>query len=118
MLAAVLAIGAVPALSADSGPPGPIPFSGFDRDGSGYVSPQEYEAARAQRMQQRAEQQRRFRNMDARPGFGDIDSNGDGRLSREEVEAHHRERYEHRSSGPWSGAGGGRPPGMGGGKRQ
>jgi hypothetical protein len=123
--AILLALTTAPLMAADTSPSGrgPIPFESFDGNGDGYVSQEEYGQARANRMQQRAEQGGQFRNQGNAPGFEDIDSNSDGRLSREEVQAHHQKRYEmryenrQRMPGP-QGGGMGPGGGMGGGNRQ
>lgn len=119
--AILLALATAPLMAADPDPSGrgPIPFENFDANGDGYVSQEEFGQARANRVQQRAEQGGQFRNQANAPGFADIDSNGDGRLSREEVQAHHRQRYENRQRTPGQQGGGMGPGGgMGGGNRQ
>ncbi len=106
---------------------GPLPFETYDADGSGYVSQQEFERVRTQRIQQRAEQQRQFRHMDRASDFAAFDSDGDGRLSRQEMQTQQRERQEMRrqnrmdspmGTGMGMGRGGmGSGGGMGGGRR-
>lgn len=87
-----------PVFSAD--PPvssrGPIPFSSFDADGDGYVNENEFNQARAERRQMRAEEGRQLRNVDNAPGFSDIDTDGDRRISRQELETHQQNQWQKR----------------------
>ncbi|HKK17010.1 MAG TPA: EF-hand domain-containing protein, partial [Gammaproteobacteria bacterium] len=46
---------------------GPIPFSAYDRDGNGYISEQEFNSTRSERMQQRAAEGRPMRGAAGAP---------------------------------------------------
>lgn len=59
---------------------GPLPFSTYDQNSDGSVSPEEFKAVRAQR-------QAEGRPMRNAPSFADLDSNHDGKLSAEEFAA-------------------------------
>lgn len=72
-------------------------FSEFDRDANGVVDREEFSAAREARIEERIREERRLRNQNDAPAFGDIDSNGDGLLSPEEFLRHqeqNRRRWE------------------------
>jgi hypothetical protein len=66
---------------------GPIPFNGFDQNGDGAITQQEFEAVHAQRRQSKAGKGR----MDT-PDFQSFDLNGDQLLSPEELAAGQRKR--------------------------
>lgn len=68
--------------------PQPPAFAEFDLDGSGGISEQEFNQARAQRISERAQQGYPMRNLANAPAFADIDSDGDGSLSEEEFASH------------------------------
>jgi len=87
-------------------PRGPDPFSAYDRNGDGSISPEEFDAHRQARMQSRAEDGRMMRNAGNAPAFSDFDSNGDGRLSPDELAAGQRRQFMQRpGGGPGMGAG-------------
>ena len=100
MTAAAILIGltAAPIVSAGAElpPRGPVPFSTFDTSGDGYIDRQEFERVHNARVQQRAEEGRRMRNVGNAPRFEDIDTDGDGRLSRQEHQAHQQQRQQRR----------------------
>ena len=75
---------------------GPIPFSVFDRDADGFVSEQEFNLTRGERMAQRSAAGRRLRNAANAPSFQSFDRDGDGRLTLQELNAGHRIRMQHR----------------------
>jgi Ca2+-binding EF-hand superfamily protein len=83
-------------------PRGPDPFSAYDRNGDGSISPDEFETHRQTRMQSRAEEGRMMRNAANAPAFTDFDTNGDGKLSPEELAAGQQRQFMQR---PRSGAG-------------
>lgn len=92
---------------------GPIPFDAYDSDGNGAVSEAEFNAARAERVQQRAGSGMPMRNAGNAPVFSAFDSNGDGQLSRDELAAGQRAQMGQRGG---MGPGGGMGMGPGGGK--
>jgi len=68
-----------------AGPPrGPMNFATFDQNGNGVVTEQEFDAARAERIQTRAQQGYQMRNLANAPSFEEIDQNGDGLVNPEE----------------------------------
>lgn len=79
---ALLTLGA-----AQAAPPGPPPFSYFDLDGDGLITEPEFNAARAQRMEERARQGYLLRNAGRHPAFGQLDLDADGNLTPEEMYA-------------------------------
>lgn len=97
--AILIAFATVPAFAADPVASGrsPVAFESFDKDGNGYVSPEEFNQMRNERIRSRAEEQRQFRNMTNAPGFSDMDADGDSKLNREEIQVHQRKRQEERN---------------------
>ena len=110
--ALALLILAVPAAHADDTKTvpafGPIPFSVYDSNGDGAISEQEFYAARAARMGQKAQEGRPMRNAGNAPSFADFDTNGDGKLTPEELTQGQQQRMQNRP-----GMGGGMGPGAG-----
>jgi len=95
-------------------PRGPDPFSSYDRNGDGSVSPDEFDAHRAARMQSRAEDGRMMRNAANAPAFADFDANGDGKLSPDELAAGQQRQFMQRpGGGPGPGPRAGMGPGNG-----
>ncbi|MCU7797076.1 MAG: EF-hand domain-containing protein [Candidatus Thiodiazotropha sp. (ex Myrtea spinifera)] len=86
---------------------GPVPFSGFDMDGNGAISQQEFESVHAQRRQGYP-----GRGRMAPPDFETFDLNGDQLLSPAELSAGQSQRAMDRK-GMGMGPGMGRGPGMG-----
>jgi len=80
LLAATLLAGA--AAAAPWGPPG---YSTFDRNGDGWVSEEEFQAMRAERMAERAAMGYPMRGARYAPTFSEFDKNGDGNLTPEEI---------------------------------
>ena len=108
----------VPALSQAAEIPerGPIPFEAYDTNADGYISEQEFNTARGERISKRASEGAPMRGMANAPSFSQFDSNGDGRLSRDELAAGQRAQMEQRRGtgmGMGMGPGGGAGPGMG-----
>ncbi len=68
---------------------GPPPFAEFDANGDGAVSEEEFDAARARHMAERAEAGGKMRGASSHPAFADADTDGDGALSEAELEAMH-----------------------------
>lgn len=63
-------------------------FADFDLDGDGALEEQEFNEARAQRINERASQGYPMRNLQNAPPFSAIDSDGDGSVSPEEFSQH------------------------------
>jgi Ca2+-binding EF-hand superfamily protein len=103
---------ALPALAQMPAPRGPDPFSAYDQNGDGSISPAEFDAHRQQRMQSRAEDGRMMRNAGSGPMFSELDTDGDGKLSPDELAAGQRGRMMNRP-GMGPGAAGMPGPGMG-----
>jgi len=112
--AAIAASGyALPTLAQPQGMPrGPMTFAGFDRNGDGTVSQQEFNAVRAERMAAMAAAGAPMRGAANAPSFADFDANGDGRMTADEFAAGRQARMQNRP-GMGMGPGYGRGPGMG-----
>lgn len=93
---------------------GPMPFSDFDADGSGFISEQEFYAARGERMAARAKEGGQMRNVGNSPSYASFDLNGDGQLSPEEFAGGHKMQGRN-DRGPGMRQGGGRGAGRGAG---
>lgn len=89
---------------------GPIPFSSFDRDGSGLIDPQEFDAVRRERLEARAATGMPATGASSPPEFSELDTNGDGRLDQDELTAGQLEIMQDRRAGT---ANQGVRPGMG-----
>jgi Ca2+-binding EF-hand superfamily protein len=88
IVAVIIAIVAWPFVShADSHRGGPPAFEDFDTDGDGFVSEQEFNTLRSERIAARAAEGRQMKGLANAPAFSTIDSNGDGKLDREEFTA-------------------------------
>lgn len=66
----------------------PPQFSDFDKDGNGLISPAEFAKARAERIQENAEQNKRMRMLKNAPSFEQVDLNSDGVVDAEEFARH------------------------------
>ena len=98
---------------------GPPPFADFDKDGSGFVSEEEFNTTRATRMAAMAAEGRQMRGAANAPAFADIDTDGNGQLSRDELNAAHKAHMEKNQAmhkGEGKGQGGGKGPCGGSGK--
>lgn len=73
------------AQAGESASHGPAHFSEFDTDGSGFVSEEEFNTTRGQRMAAKAAEGKQMRGAASAPAFSDIDTDGDGLLSPEEL---------------------------------
>ena len=71
----------------ESSSKGPVPFDQFDTDGSGFVSEEEFNTTRGQRMAAKAAEGKQMRGASSAPAFVDIDVDGDGLLSPQELAA-------------------------------
>ena len=86
----------------------PTPIDMFDKDGSGTVSEEEFNAGRAERMAKMAESGRPMRHAGQGPQFSDLDADKDGEVTLQEfiearramMERRHAERMARRSSMP------------------
>jgi hypothetical protein len=65
-------------------PPMPSPIEMFDKDGSGTVNEEEFNAGRAERMAKMAESGRPMRHAGQGPQFSDLDADKDGEVTLEE----------------------------------
>jgi Ca2+-binding EF-hand superfamily protein len=95
---------------------GPAAFSDFDEDGSGFISEDEFNTLRGQRMAARAAEGRKMRGAATAPAFADIDADGDGQLNPEELSAAqnaHREKMQAMGHGHGHGKGYGKGYGKG-----
>jgi hypothetical protein len=87
-------------------PPMPTPIEMFDKDGSGTVSEEEFNAGRAERMAKMAESGRPMRYAGQGPQFSDLDADKDGEVTLEEftearramMERRHAERMARRAA--------------------
>lgn len=98
---------------------GPIPFSAFDQDSSGFITQDEFDTVRAQRMAEKAADGRPMRGAASAPSFSEFDKNADGQLSQDELAAGQQAQMEKRrsmgygmSQGQGSGMGNGMNKGM------
>ena len=73
---------------------GPAPFADFDKDGSGFVSEEEFDTTRATRMAAMAAEGRQMKGAANAPAFADIDTDGDGQLSQDELNVAHKAHME------------------------
>lgn len=77
---------------------GPIPFSAFDQDSSGFITQEEFDTVRAQRMAEKAADGRPMRGAASAPSFSEFDKNADGQLSQDELAAGQQAQMEKRRS--------------------
>jgi hypothetical protein len=66
----------------------------IDSDGDGFISEDELNSFRGERMAKMAQEGRQMKHAGDMPSFQDIDKDGDGRISEAEFEAH---KQEHRA---------------------
>jgi len=108
-----LVAGGFMAISAQAGQGsqrGPASFADFDKDSSGFISEEEFNTLRGERMAAMAAEGRQMRGAANAPAFADLDSDGDGQLNPDELAAGqkaHREknRAMHKGQGMGQGAG-------------
>jgi hypothetical protein len=67
----------------------------IDSDGDGFISEDELNSFRGERMAKMAQEGRQMKHAGDMPSFQDIDKDGDGRISEAEFEAH---KQEHRAN--------------------
>lgn len=88
VVAVIIAIVSWPFVShADSHRGGPPTFEDFDTDGDGFVSEDEFNTLRSERIAARAAEGRQMKGVASAPAFSTIDSNGDGKLDLDEFTA-------------------------------
>ena len=90
---------------------GPISFAGFDTNRDGFVSEEEFNAVRGERMAARAAEGRPMRGAASAPSFSALDTDGDGQLTQIELAAGQKAQMEKRRR--IMGMGRGYGPGMG-----
>lgn len=71
-------------------------FAEYDLNGDGAIVAPEFNAARAKRISERAQQGYQMRNLGRAPSFKDLDRDGDGTISAEEFSAHQAQRLSGR----------------------
>lgn len=88
IVAVLIAIAVLPFFArADSHHQGPPGFADFDSNGDGFVSEEEFNTLRSERIAARAAEGRQMKGLASAPPFSDIDSNGDGKLDEAEFTA-------------------------------
>ena len=93
---------------------GPASFADFDLDGNGFVSEEEFNTHRAERMAAKAAEGKKMRGAADAPAFADIDTDGDGQLNPEELSAAQKAHMEKRhAKGKGQGGGAGKHAGEG-----
>ena len=93
---------------------GPVSFADFDQDGSGFVSEEEFNSVRGERMAARAAEGKQMRGAASAPAFSDIDTDGDGQLNPDELATAQKAHMEkHRAMHKGQGAGKGMGQGAG-----
>lgn len=110
----MVVVGSFVSLSAHAGKGcshGPAPFADFDKDGSGFISEEEFNTARAERMAAKAAEGKQMRGAANAPAFADIDTDGDGQISQDELNVAHKAHMEknramHKGEGSGHGKGG------------
>ena len=120
IVAVLIAIVSWPFVShADSHRSGPPNFEKFDTDGDGFISEEEFNTLRSERIAARAAEGRQMKGMANAPAFSSIDSNGDGKLDRDEFTAGrdaHMKAMREKHGGQGHGQGHGQDHGKGMGK--
>ena len=91
---------------------GPIPFTAFDQDSSGFITEDEFNAAREKRMAALAADGRPMSGAASAPSFSAFDTNADGQITPDELAAGQKAQMDKRRS---MGYGMGQGQGMGNG---
>lgn len=113
VIAVLIAIAVLPfAARADVHRQGPPTFEDFDADGDGFVSQEEFDTFRAERVAARAAEGRQMRGLANAPAFVEIDTDGDGRLTVEEFTAGREAHRQAMRASHGDGHGGGQGHGM------
>ncbi|DAB35055.1 MAG TPA: hypothetical protein CFH82_02165 [Sulfurospirillum sp. UBA12182] len=63
----------------------PASFDMYDTNKDGFVTQEEFEGVKAQRMMEKAQEGRQMKNAGNSPTFEDFDANADGFISKEEL---------------------------------
>ena len=85
---------------------GPIPFADYDKDSDGFISDEEFNTVRGERMAKRAAEGKQMRGAASAPAFSDFDTNGDNQLSSDELAAGQKAQMDkRRGMGKGKGAG-------------
>ena len=88
IVAVLIAVAVLPFVArADSHHGSPPTFADFDTDGDGFVSEEEFNTLRSERIAAKAKEGRQMKGMASAPPFSSIDSNGDGKLDEAEFTA-------------------------------
>ncbi|MBL3619177.1 MAG: EF-hand domain-containing protein [gamma proteobacterium endosymbiont of Lamellibrachia anaximandri] len=95
---------------------GPVPFEAYDRDGSGAITTDEFNALRNERRAARAAEGRPMRNAAKAPTFEQLDLNADGVLGSDEMAAFRQQQMSQRPNGKGSGKGAEMASGRGAGR--
>ena len=77
---------------------GPISFEAYDKDGNNFISEEEFNIVREDRMSIRAAEGRPMRGASGAPMFSEFDVNADGQLTRDEFVAGQSAQMEKRRS--------------------
>jgi Ca2+-binding EF-hand superfamily protein len=81
---------------------GPAKFAEFDVDGNGFISEDEFNTLRGQRMAAKAAEGKKMRGAATAPAFTDVDADGDGQVNPEELavaQTAHREQMQAKGHG-------------------
>jgi Ca2+-binding EF-hand superfamily protein len=75
---------------------GPISFGSYDKNGDGYITQEEFDLRKNERMQSRAGENRQLRNVADSPQFSYFDINNDGKINKNELTIRQQERMQKR----------------------
>ncbi len=78
---------AVAVQAEESASRGPIPFVAYDKDDNNFISEEEFNIVREERMSIRAAEGRPMRGTASAPKFSDFDANSDSKLTQDELTA-------------------------------
>jgi hypothetical protein len=117
MIGWLFAVPGAGVFAADLPDRGPIPFAAYDTNKDGTISPEEFYAARGERMSQRAQAGMPMRGIGNAPSFEDFDTDNDGRLTEAELTRGQAQRMQQGPNGR-PGLGRGMGPGAGPGQGQ
>jgi len=80
--------------AAENAKHGPPAFADFDLDGDGFISVDEFNTFRGQRMAAHVAEGKKMKGAASAPAFTDIDTDGDGQLNPEELAAAQKDHQE------------------------